>query len=210
MSEKQACAAIGQSKLIMNYQQLFSKYHQIASQVLMTRYSIEQTSSYENLKNTFNELIKYGSIPIVNENDAVATDEIEFGDNDTLSAIVSGITEADLLIILTDTDGLFTDDPSKNTNAKFIETVEEEREEIYKMAKRTSDSDVGTGGMYTKVLAGKIVNSLGTDMIIANGKDPSIIEKILQGEKHGTLFLSNKTEHNMRKYMLSQINKVEV
>ena len=118
MPEKQACAAIGQCKLMMNYYKLFSEYGQIASQVLMTKYSIDHKKSYHNLQNALLEILKYGSIPIVNENDAIATDEIEFGENDTLSALVAGITGADLLILLTDIDGLYTDDPFQNPEAK--------------------------------------------------------------------------------------------
>ena len=200
MSEKQACAAIGQGKLIMNYYKLFA--------VLMTKYSLDKEKSYKNLKNTFEELLKYGSIPIVNENDAIATDEIEFGENDKLSAIVTAITKSDLLILLTDTDGLYTDDPFQNKDAKLIDIVTEKRNEICKMAKTSSDSDVGTGGMYTKVLASNIVNPLGIDMIICNGKEPNTINKIMNGEKRGTLFVGKKEnkEENIRKYLLSKIN----
>lgn len=208
MAEKQACASIGQCKLMKNYYQLFAEYGQIASQILMTKYCIKEERAYENLKNTFQELLKYGCIPIVNENDTIATDEIEFGDNDTLSAIVSVITKADLLILLTDTDGLFTDDPFRNTNAKLIDTVTSERKKISKMAKKTSDSDVGTGGMYTKVLAANLINRLGIDMIISNGKDPEILNKIANGERSGTLFVSNREiEKNIRSYLISEINK---
>ena len=192
MSEKQACAAIGQGKLIMNYYKLFAEYDLTASQVLMTKYSLDKEKSYKNLKNTFEELLKYGSIPIVNENDAIATDEIEFGENDKLSAIVTAITKSDLLILLTDTDGLYTDDPFQNKDAKLIDIVTEKRNEICKMAKTSSDSDVGTGGMYTKVLASNIVNPLGIDMIICNGKEPNTINKIMNGEKRGTLFVGKK------------------
>lgn len=208
MSEKQACAAIGQCKLIMNYYKLFSEYGQIASQVLMTKYSIDTERSYENLKNTFQELLKCGSIPIVNENDAIATDEIEFGENDTLSAIVSAITKADLLILLTDTDGLYTDDPFKNKDAELIDIVTNQREDLYKMARKSSDSDVGTGGMYTKVMAANIINPLGIDMIIASGKNPNILNKIINGEKYGTLFLAqDEQQEDIREYLISKINK---
>lgn len=208
MAEKQACAAIGQGKLIMNYYKLFAEYGLVASQVLMTRYSLDHQKSYNNLQNTFQELLNYGSIPIVNENDAIATDEIEFGENDTLSSIVTAITESDLLILLTDTDGLYTDDPFQNKDAKLIDIVTSEINDIQKVAKKSSDSDVGTGGMYTKVLAGKIVNPLGIDMIIANGKNPNILNKIVSGEKHGTLFVGKKTaEDNIRQYLLSKIEK---
>ncbi len=207
MSEKQACAAIGQCKLMMNYYKLFVQYGQIPSQVLMTKYSIDTEKSYNNLKNTFEELLKYGSIPIVNENDAIATDEIEFGENDKLSAIVSAITKSDLLILLTDIDGLYTDDPFQNKDAKLIDVVTTQRTEIKKMAKRSSDSDVGTGGMYTKVLAANIINSLGIDMLIASGKDPDILNKIINGEKHGTLFVAqNNIDQDIREYLISKID----
>ena len=155
-------------------------------------------------------MLKYGSIPIVNENDAIATDEIEFGENDTLSAMVSAITKADLLILLTDTDGLYTDDPFQNENAELIDVVTNGvRKEIGKMAKKSSDSDVGTGGMYTKVLAANIVNPLGIDMIIGNGKDPSILNKMVSGDKQGTLFVAKKEkEEEVREYLISKlINK---
>lgn len=210
MAQKQACAAIGQCKLMMNYHKLFAEYGQISSQVLMTKYNINHEKSYENLRNTFEELLKYGSIPIVNENDAIATDEIEFGENDTLSAMVSAITKADLLILLTDTDGLYTDDPFQNENAELIDVVTNGvRKEIGKMAKKSSDSDVGTGGMYTKVLAANIVNPLGIDMIIGNGKDPSILNKMVSGDKQGTLFVAKKEkEEDVREYLISKlINK---
>ena len=211
MAEKQACAAIGQCKLMTNYNKLFSEYGLIASQVLMTKYSIEEKKAYENLKNTFKELLKYGAIPIVNENDTIATNEIEFGDNDTLSAIVASITDSDLLVLLTDTDGLYTDDPFKNKNAKFIDTVTDDRSSLFKMAQKTSDSDVGTGGMYTKVSAANIINNLGIDMIIGNGKNPNIVSKIMNGEKTGTLFVSNQIQENLniRDYLVTSINKEE-
>ena len=208
MAEKQACAAIGQCALMESYHKLFAKYNQIASQILMTKYSIDKEKSYQNIKATFNELLRYNAIPIVNENDTVATDEIEFGENDTLAAIVAGITKADLLIMLTDTNGLYTDDPFINKNAKFIDTVTKKRDNVFSFAKRTSDSDVGTGGMYTKINAANIVNNLGIDMIITNGKKPEIINKIINGEKYGTLFVSNvENKNNIRNYLIKSINE---
>lgn len=211
MPEKQACAAVGQCKLMMIYHKLFAEYGHVASQVLMTKYSIDQENSYNNVKNTFQELLKYGSIPIVNENDAIATDEIEFGENDTLSAIVATITKADLLILLTDIDGLYTDDPFQNEDAKLIDVVTSEiKQEVRKMAKKSSDSDVGTGGMYTKVLAANIINPLGIDMIISSGKNPSILNKIMNGEKHGTLFVARKErEEDIREYLVSRLMNKE-
>lgn len=208
MAEKQACAAIGQCALMESYHKLFAKYNQIASQILMTKYSIDKEKSYKNIKATFNELLRYNAIPIVNENDTVATDEIEFGENDTLAAIVAGITKADLLIMLTDTNGLYTDDPFINKNAKFIDTVTKKRDYVFNFAKRTSDSDVGTGGMYTKINAANIVNNLGIDMIITNGKKPEIINKIINGEKYGTLFVSNvENKNNIRNYLINSVNE---
>ena len=208
MAEKQACAAIGQCALMGSYHNLFAKYNMIVSQVLMTKYSIDEEKSYNNIKATFDELLKYNAIPIVNENDTVATDEIEFGENDTLAAIVAGITKADLLIMLTDTNGLYTDDPFINRNARFIDTVTEKRDHLYTFAKRTSDSDVGTGGMYTKINAANIVNHMGIDMIITNGKKPEIINKIIEGEKYGTLFVSGEENRdNVRNYLIKSVNQ---
>ena len=171
--------------------------------------ALNQEKAYQNLKNTFQELLNYGTIPIVNENDTIATDEIEFGENDTLSAIVAVITEADLLISLTDTDGLYTDDPFQNKKAKLIDIVTmEERKEVKKMAKNSSDSDVGTGGMYTKVGAANIINPIGIDMMITNGKEPNILNKIMNGEKHGTLFVATQEETtDARNYLVSKINE---
>lgn len=207
-AQKQACAAVGQSMLMMHYQKLFSEYGQTTAQVLMTRENLKRQSDYQNLKNTFTTLLEMNVIPIVNENDTIATEEIEFGDNDTLSAIVTAITKAELLILLTDTNGLFTDDPSKNPDAKLIEMVPDDRKELYQMAKRTSDNDVGTGGMYTKVLAGKIANRAGADMIIASAENVGIIEKIMQGQKNGTLFPAKKKENfDIRDYLEKEINE---
>ena len=125
LSEKQACAAIGQAKLMMIYQKLFSEYNQVASQILMTKNTFLDDLNRINAKNTFHELLRMGAIPIVNENDTISTYEIEFGDNDTLSAVVAALVEADLLILLSDIDGLFTDDPHQNPDARFIDVVEE-------------------------------------------------------------------------------------
>ena len=120
---KQACASVGQGALIALYQRLFNEYHQISSQILMTKHTIIREKSLFNARNTFDQLLDMGVIPIVNENDTVSTDEIEFGDNDTLSAVVAALVSADLLILMSDIDGLYTDDPNKNPNARFIECV---------------------------------------------------------------------------------------
>ena len=142
---KQACSAVGQGQLMMIYQKLFAEYNQVAGQVLMTKNTMVNPVSRENAKNTFDELFRLGAIPIVNENDTVSTYEMQFGDNDTLSAIVASLIGADLLILLSDIDGLFTDDPHKNPDAKLIEVVEKMDSDILGMAKSTTGSDVGTG-----------------------------------------------------------------
>ena len=191
LSEKQACAAIGQAKLMMIYQKLFAEYNQVASQSLMTKNTMLNKLNRMNAKNTFNELLHMGAIPIVNENDTISTYEIEFGDNDTLSAVVAALVEADLLILLSDIDGLFTDDPHKNPDAKFIHVVDSLDDKLKAMGKGSTGSNVGTGGMATKLAAAEIASSAGTDMIIANGKDFHVIHKIIQGKDYGTLFLSH-------------------
>lgn len=188
---KQACAAVGQARLMMTYQKLFAQYNQVAAQILMTKYTIVDDVNRVNAYNTFSELLNLGVIPIVNENDTVATDEIEIGDNDTLSAIVAALIGADLLVLLTDIDGLYTDDPRKNKDAKFIEVVPNLTDEHMKMGKASTGSNVGTGGMNTKMIAAKIATNSGCDMIIANSKDIRIIHRIMDGRNYGTLFCSN-------------------
>ncbi len=189
---KQACAAVGQAKLMMIYQKIFAEYNQVAAQILMTKDTIVDDFNRKNAKNTFSELLKLGVIPIVNENDTVATYEIVIGDNDTLSAIVTGLTGADLLILLSDIDGLYTDDPRTNPDAKFIEEVEEVTEKYMQMGKKSTGSGVGTGGMNTKMTAAKIATHMGADMIIANSADIRIIHRIMDGRNIGTLFKAHK------------------
>ena len=192
---KQACAAIGQARLMMIYERLFSQYGQVAAQILMTKNTIAADLNRFNARNTFMELLKLGVIPIVNENDTISTYEIEFGDNDTLSAIVAALVDADLLILLSDIDGLYTDDPRKNPEAKYLPIVPELTDEIMSMGKSTTGSDVGTGGMNSKLNAAKIATSAGADMIIANSKDVRILHRIMDGRDAGTLFLSHKDEN---------------
>ena len=189
---QQACAAIGQAKLMMIYQKLFAEYGHMAAQVLMTKYTMTDPVSRQNAFNTFRELLYLGAVPIVNENDTVATYEIQFGDNDMLSALVASLTEADLLILLSDIDGLFTDDPHSNPDARFISLVENLDESFFQMGKNTSSSGVGTGGMSAKLAAARIATSSGADMVIANGADFHIIHKILEGRELGTLFAGKK------------------
>lgn len=191
ISVKQACAAVGQARLMMTYQKLFGEYNQVTGQVLMTKYTMVNQESRSNAKNTFEELFALGVIPVVNENDTVSTYEMRFGDNDTLSALVASLTGADLLILLSDIDGLYTDDPHKNSNAEIISDVYEIDDKILGMAKGSTGSNVGTGGMATKLAAAKIATYSGADMIIANGEDISVIEDIIAGKKIGTQFHAN-------------------
>lgn len=195
---RQACAAVGQAKLMMIYQKLFSEYNQVAGQVLITKNTMLNPVNRINAQNTFEELLHMGVIPIVNENDTISTYEIEFvnqfGDNDTLSAIVAAMIQADLLILLSDIDGLFTDDPNQNEKARFIETVEKVDDTLLTMGKSTTSSTVGTGGMATKLSAAQLASSAGTDMVIANGKDFHIIHKIISGGSYGTIFMADKKE----------------
>lgn len=191
---KQACAAIGQSRLMMVYQRLFSEYNQVVAQVLMTKDTITNPMNRHNAYNTFSELLSLGVIPVVNENDTISTFEIKFGDNDTLSSIVASLTGADLLILLSDIDGLYTDNPRINPDAKFIECIEELTDDIIAMGSSTTGSSVGTGGMHTKLTAAQIANQSGTDMIIANSEDIHILHRIMDGRNFGTLFVSHKNE----------------
>ena len=193
LSIKQACASIGQARLMMIYQKLFMEYNQVASQILMTKNTLVNGENRLNARNTFETLLSMGVIPIVNENDTISTYEIQFGDNDTLSAVVAALTQADLLILLSDIDGLFTDDPNKNPDAKFIDYVEHVDHHFEQMGKGSA-SDVGTGGMSTKLKAAKLATSAGADMVIANGADMGVIHQIVDGEQIGTLFKENRTE----------------
>ena len=191
ISEKQAYAAVGQARLMMVYQKLFSEYNCVAAQVLLTKDTMTNDVSRYNAQNTFDELLSLGAVPIVNENDTVSTHEIQFGDNDRLSAIVAALIGADLLILLSDIDGLYTDDPRTNPQARFISLVEEITPELLSMGKDTSGSDVGTGGMSAKLAAARIATDSGSDMIIANGEDVDIIHDLMKGEDRGTLFMAH-------------------
>lgn len=195
MAVKQACSAIGQARLMMVYQKIFAEYNQIAAQILMTKNTIVDDLNRFNAHNTFSELLQMGVIPVVNENDTVATYEIEIGDNDTLSAIVAALVDADLLILLSDIDGLYTDDPRKNPDARFIEQVDVLTDEYMNMGKGSTGSSVGTGGMNTKMIAARIATSSDVDMIIANSKDIGVLHEIVAGSKVGTLFKANKDEN---------------
>lgn len=206
ISMKQACAAVGQAKLMMVYQKLFAEYNETAGQVLLTKNTMINPVSRENAKNTFEELFELGVIPIVNENDTTSTYEMQFGDNDTLSALVSSMVGADLLILLSDIDGLYTDDPHTNPDAQLVKEVENLDQDILGMAKGTTGSNVGTGGMTTKLTAARIATLSGTDMIIANGADVKVISDIFEDDYTGTLFHSNKNaSFNLATYIMETI-----
>ena len=205
---KQACSAVGQARLMMIYQKLFAEYNQTAAQILMTKNTMVNNLNRMHARNTFEELLNLDAIPVVNENGSISSYELElldkFGDNDTLSAVIAALIGADLLILLSDIDGLFTDDPNTNPNAKFIDTVETLDDKLLTMGKG-SVSSVGTGGMATKLTAAEIATAAGADMVIANGADFHVIHKILEGRRHGTLFVHNKKEEF---YLIDYIEKL--
>ncbi len=189
VSEKQACAAIGQASLMMIYQKLFHEYGHTCAQILMTKHTLTDELSRFNAENTFDSLLEMGAIPIVNENDTVSTYEIQFGDNDSLSAEVATLVKADLLILFSDIDGLYTDNPRSNPEAEFISLVKELDERIRKMGKG-SGTTYGTGGMETKLHAAEIAADAGVDMIIANGDDFHNVHRVINGAPIGTFFLA--------------------
>lgn len=193
MPTKQACAALGQSELMYVYDKCFSEYNHNVAQVLLTRDIIEDARRKENVTNTLSRLLSLSVIPVINENDTVSTEEIEFGDNDTLSAIVSSIVQADLLIILTDIDGLYDSDPHKNPAAKRIPHVQLLDSAILAAA-GSKGSEFGTGGMAAKLHAAQICMDQNIPMIIMNGSRPAGIYDLLDGENIGTLFYADSVQ----------------
>ena len=191
MPTKQAAAAIGQCELMYTYDKLFSEYNHTVAQILLTDEDIADAERCSNFKNTLCRLLELGVIPIINENDTIATDEIIIGDNDTLGAIVSTTINADLLVILSDIDGLYTADPHKDKNAILINRVDEITDEIVAMT-GGAGTTLGTGGMVTKIKAAKIATAGGTDMVIANGSNPQLLYSIINGEEVGTRFVAKK------------------
>lgn len=203
---KQACAAIGQARLMMTYERIFAEYNQVTAQILLTKNTVVDNLNRYNAHNTFTQLLKMGVIPVVNENDTVATYELEL-DNDTLSAIVAALIGADLLILLSDIDGLYTDDPRKNPDAKFVDLVEELNDSYMNMAKNSTGSSVGTGGMNTKLTAARIATRAGADMLIANSRDVRIIHRLMDGQNLGTLFVAHKDEDFDLPGFVSKLNQ---
>lgn len=206
--EKQAVAAVGQGLLIQVYEKLFAEYGHIVAQVLLTWEDIDNRKRYINSRNTLLHLLKFGVIPIINENDTVSTDEIElaFGDNDRLSALVATLVDADLLQILTDIDGLYTADPRHNPEASYISMVEDITPEIKNYAGKTEEM-LAKGGMITKIEAAEIVMASGINMVIANGRQKNIIRRIMEGEEIGTFFFSKQGYLRSRKRWIAFAQK---
>ena len=200
--QKQASAAIGQARLMWNYEGCFNKYKQTTAQVLLTRDDLSDRQKFLNARNTLFTLFQCGVIPVINENDSVVVDEIKFGDNDILSALVTNLVDADLLLILTDRDGLFEKDPQRYKNATLIKLVEEINSEIEELAKG-STGKLGTGGMVSKVNAAKKASIFGIPAIIVNGKVKGIITKVFKSEDVGTLFLPGKSKLSSRKHWIA-------
>ena len=192
MPAKQAAAAVGQCELMHTYDTLFLKYSHTVGQILITGEDIENPERRTNFENTMKTLLKFGALPVVNENDTVATTEINsVGDNDTLGAIIAKTIDADILILMSDIDGLFTADPNKDPDARLIETVEEITEEIAAFA-GDACSELGTGGMATKIGAAQMVTESGCDMVIINGNYPDKLYDIVEGKSAGTLFRARR------------------
>lgn len=186
----QALAAIGQGELMFMYDKLFGEYDVVVSQLLFTTDVLEREQDRHHLLDTFNQLLDYGVIPIVNENDSISVDELLNGDNDCLSATVAALIDADLLVMFTDTDGLYDSNPNENEDAKLIELVEEITPEIASLAGGAGSR--GTGGFATKIKAAKIATDAGITVVIANGSKPTKMYKILEGKSVGTRFLAQK------------------
>lgn len=191
ISGRQAAATVGQCELMFMYDKLFGEYGHTVGQLLITKNDVDSAERRENLINTFEKLFDYGAVPIINENDSVAVDEIVYGDNDSLSAIVARLINADALIILTDIDGLYDDNPSENEDARLISQVDEITEELISVA-GGHGSKFSTGGMVTKLHAAQIAMDAGIDTIVMNGAAPESIYKALDGKQIGTFFTGKK------------------
>ena len=192
MPTKQAAAAVGQCELMYIYDKLFTEYNHVVAQILITAPDLQEAGSRKrNFHNTLARLLELGALPVINENDTVSTDEIVIGDNDTLSANVASTIGADLLVLLSDIDGLYDSDPHKNPAAQLIDTVERLDAHIYALA-GGEGSSLGTGGMVTKLRAAKIATQAGCEMVIANGSRPENLYDILNGQHVGTRFLAQE------------------
>ncbi len=188
---KQAAAAVGQCELMYTYDKLFTEHNHTVAQLLVTGADLGNDQRRDNFRNTLFRLLELGALPVVNENDTVATEEIVIGGNDTLGAIVAAHTQADLLIILSDIDGLYTADPHKDPDAKLLSVVEKITPEIEAMV-GGAGSSLGTGGMATKISATKIATAAGVNLVIANGQDPAVLYNIVEGRPVGTRFIAEE------------------
>lgn len=193
ITTKQAAAAVGQCELMYTYDRLFSQYNHTVAQMLLTWEDFDHENRLRNLRSTLERLLQLGAIPIVNENDSIAIEEYSLGDNDTLAALVAQCIHADLVVLLSDIDGLFTADPHCDPNARLIPVVEEITPEIERLA-GGAGSSLGTGGMLTKVIAAKRATNAGVDMIITNGAHAEVLYDILEGKPVGTKFIGKKEE----------------
>lgn len=202
MPQKQAAAAIGQGRLMRVYSNAFGKYGIYVAQILLTMSDLTDRKRFLNIRNTLTTLMDWGVIPIINENDTVSVEEIKFGDNDHLAAMMANITEAHLLINLTNTEGLYDHNPSQSKKAKVIPLVRE-ISEVIEQAATDETSDVGSGGMRSKVMAAKKVTAFGIPYIIAPGKEPGILRDLFAGKERGTLFLPQKEHLTSRKYWIA-------
>lgn len=200
---RQACAAIGQNRVMQVYHDAFRKYGQLVAQILLTYEEFSDRRKYLNLKGSIEELLSLGAVPVINENDVIATDEIDsnFGDNDKLSALVASKMDSDLLIMLSDIDALYDRDPKKDKNAKKVKVVKEITKDIERMAGKKGSS-FAAGGMKTKINAAKITMESGCDMVICNGKERKVVTRILDGEEIGTIFMSKKSLSNKDRWIL--------
>ena len=193
MPTKQAAAAVGQCELMYTYDKLFAQYNHPVAQILLTSEDVDPPDRRQNFENTMERLLALGALPVINENDTIATEEIKVGDNDTLGAIVACSVKADLLVLLSDIEGLYTADPRKDPDARLIPVVEEVTPDIEALAGGTG-SDLGTGGMATKLRAAKLVTAAGCDMVITNGEHPGRLYDIAEGKAVGTRFISGNKE----------------
>ena len=188
---KQAAAAVGQCELMYTYDKLFSEYNHTVAQILLTAADIDDEIRHTNVRNTVRCLLEMDALPIVNENDTIATEEIVIGDNDTLAAIVATSVEAELLILMTDTEGLYTADPHRDSSARLIDEIREITPEIMSLAEGAG-TKLGTGGMRTKLHAAKIATESGIDMVIASGSEPELLYDIVEGKRAGTRFIGRR------------------
>lgn len=202
VKKKQALAAVGQGMLMHIYDKLFAEYGWTVGQVLLTKENFLNHHQYTNARNTMSEMLKMGIIPIINENDAVTTAEVKIGDNDTLSATVAALLDADLLIILSDIDGVYTANPQKDKNATLISEIKEITPEVERLA-GGAGSAVGTGGMATKIEAAKIATASGATILVASGSEKGILRAIIDGEQKGTIFPPKEAHLKSRKSWLA-------